>query len=490
MGLVIGIDLGTSSVKVAALEVGGSVLARATRAYPIRSPQAGLAEQDPEEWWTATCTSIRDVLEQLGARRADVRSVGLAGQMHALVALDERGSPVRPAIIWPDTRSQEEQRELAARVGSRRLHELTGLPSTTGILAVSLLWLRRHEPEAFSRTRTLLLPKDYVRLRLTHRVATDRSDASGTLLFDMRQGDWSSEILDAVELDAGLLPPVLGSDVVAGEVTREASRDCGIPAGTPVVVGAADQMAGALAMGVSAPGVGASVIGSGGQLITTVRAPVVDAQQRVQTFCHALPDAWLLMGAVLAAGLSFDWLASLVGSVTHKQLLAEAAAVPAGADGLLFLPYLNGSRTPVADPAARGAFVGLRTSHSRAHLVRAVLEGVAFAMRDGLEVFDELGVTLPTLICSGGGARDPLWRHIQAAVYGRPLLMIAEADHSAYGAALLGAAGAGLISKAEAGLDVVEEIEPDPATVETYDTLFGVYRSLYPALRPVFGRLG
>jgi xylulokinase len=497
--LLLGIDLGTSSVKVVAVDQDGPVVARAAHPYPIETPRPGFAEQDPDSWWRATCACVREVLRVVDGG-GHTAAVGLAGQMHALVPLGSDGAPVRPAIIWPDTRADDECALIAVALGAERLYALTGVPPTTGMLGPSLLWMRRHEPELFARIRQVLLPKDYVRSRLTGEVATDRSDASGTLLFDIRQGTWSAEILNALGIERTMLPPVLAAHALAGEVTQRASDDSGLPVGTPVVVGAGDQMAGALAIGVSAPGLGASVIGSGGQLITTVSEPVVDPEQRVQTFCHAVPDAWLLMGAVLSAGLSFDWIKGVLSNrdeavaSSHETLLAEAATVPPGADGLLFLPLLNGIRTPDVDPHARGSFVGLRLSHSRAHLVRAVLEGVAYAMREALTAFDDLGVDVTSLVGSGGGARHPLWRQIQADVYGRPLSIVSEEDHSGYGAALLAGIGAGRYESVDDArlrhLPITGTVAPDPSNREPYDRLYGLYRTLYPALKPVFAGLG
>jgi xylulokinase len=496
---LLGIDLGTSSVKVVAVDADGHAVARAAHSYPIEMPRPGLAEQEPASWWQATCACVREVHGQLADQGRSVAAVGLSGQMHALVALGANHVPVRTAIIWPDTRSHAECLEIASLVGAERLYSLTGVPSTTGMLAPSLLWMRRHEPGLFAQVRQVLLPKDYVRLRLTGEVATDRSDASGTLLFDMREGAWSEEILGALDIERTLLPPVVAAHSVAGKVTRAASDECGLAIGTPVVTGAGDQMAGALAIGVSSPGLGASVIGSGGQLITTVTEPVVDPERRIQTFCHAVPDAWLLMGAVLSAGLSFDWISGVLRdrdeelASWREHLLDEAMTVPPGAEGLLFLPHLNGMRTPHVDPYACGSFVGLRLSHSRAHLVRAVVEGVAYAMREALTVFDDLGVDIRSLICSGGGARHALWRQVQADVYGRPLSLVAEGDHSAHGAALLAGIGIGRYESFDAGrcrhLPIAGTVAPDPASRETYDHLYDLYRSLYPALESVFAAL-
>lgn len=489
MDLLVGIDLGTSSVKVVATDPPGRPVARAARPYPVRAPAPGFAEQDPDAWWQATRMALAEVLDTRPVRDGTVRAVGLSGQMHGLVAVDGAGEPVRPAIIWPDTRSREACAAIARRAGAERVRQLTGAPVSTGFLAPSLLWLREREPAAFDRVRSVLLPKDYLRLRLTGDRATDPSDASGTLLYDLRTGEWSGEILAALGLDPAVLPPVRASAAVAGAVSPAAAKLTGLPPGVPVVTGAGDQMAGALTLGVTVPGRAAAVIGTGGQLITTVAEPVVDPTGRVQTFAHALPARWLLLGAVLAAGQSLEWLARVTGAAgTVADLVAEAAQVPAGADGLLFLPYLNGVRTPHVDPSARGCFVGLRLSHTRAHLVRAVLEGVAFAMRECLDAVQELAGPV-SVVCSGGGARLAAWCQIQADVYGQPVRVTHGQDHSARGAALLAGEGVGLGPGLAASAPVESTLAPTPATRERYQQLYARYRGLYPALRETFAAL-
>jgi len=485
--LLVGIDLGTSSVKVVATDLEGRPVARASRSYPVHTPAPGFAEQDPHAWWRATCAAVAEVLATGPARGATVRAVGLAGQMHGLVAVDAAGEPVRPAIIWPDTRSQEACAVIARRLGAERVRQLTGVPVSTGFLAPSLLWLREQEPAAFGRVRSVLLPKDYLRLCLTGRHASDPSDASGTLLYELRTGAWSAEMLAALRLDPGLLPPVQGSSAVAGTVDPAASELTGLAAGVPVVTGAGDQMAGAVALGVTVPGQAAAVIGTGGQLITTVAEPVVDPTGRVQTFCHALPQRWLLLGAVLAAGQSLDWLSRVVGAPV-ADLVAEAARVPAGADGLLFLPYLNGVRTPHVDPQARGCFVGLRLSHTRAHLARAVLEGVAFAMRECLDAVQDLAGPV-SVVCSGGGARLAVWRQIQADVYRLPVRVARGTDHSAWGAALLAGQGIGLELDVATAAGPESIVEPGAVACERYQERYTLYRALYPALRGTFAAL-
>lgn len=498
MSQFVGIDLGTSSVKVVVVDSDDRVVASATRTYPIDTPYPGAAEQNPEVWWLRTCACLREVMDADGVDATRIGAIGLCGQMHGLVALDADRTPVRPAIIWPDTRSAPQCEQLDAALAGESLHDTTGVPATTGLLGPSLMWLRDNEPRDHARIDAVILPKDYVRLRLTAELATDPTDASGTLLYDTVAGRWSERVVGAAGLDLAMLPAVRQSHSVAGTVTATAAASTGLPAGTPVVAGAGDQMAGAIAIGVSKPGTTASVIGTGGQLITTATTPLIDSKHRLQTFVHAMPASWLLMGAVLSAALSFDWLAGILhaswsGGAGRNELLAEAARVPAGSDGLIFLPYLNGVRTPHLDPTARGCFVGLGLEHSRGHLVRAVLEGVAYAMRDGLTALEDLGIDVGEIICSGGGARIPLWRQIQADVYRRPVSVVAEGEHSAFGAAIMAGVGGGRFTSLEEAathrLPTVRTTPPSPAAADTYDEIYAAATALYFGLRPTFASL-
>lgn len=488
--LLVGVDLGTSSVKVVATGPEGRPVGSATRPYPILTPAPGHAEQDPATWCQQAAEAVREVLAAAPAG-AVVRAVGVTGQMHGLVAVDQAGVPVRPAVIWPDTRSVAACRQLRDRVGAGRLAAITGAPPATGLLAASLLWLREAEPEAYQRVRTVLAPKDYLRWWLTGEIATDPTDASGTLLLDIAARTWSEEILGELRIDPRLLPPIREPAALAGSVTAPASARTGLPVGTPVVTGAGDLMAGALALGVVGPGTGASILGTGGQLITVAGTARVDPRQRLQTFVHAAPEQWLLLGAVLAAGAALDWLAGVLGSpgADLPALVAEAEKVPPGADGMVFLPYLNGVRTPTVDPHARGCFVGLGLGHGRGHLVRAVLEGVAFAIRDGLEAMRDLGVAPPSLVAAGGGARLPLWNQIQADVYGLPLVIAGDQDHSARGAARLAAAGTGGPDSAAGSYPERVVVSPDPGRQLRYEEMFAHYQALYPALADSFAGL-
>jgi xylulokinase len=462
MEALVGLDVGTTGVKAVAIADDGEVVARAERGYPLATPQPGWCEQDPEDWWNASQAALAD----LGV---EPRAVGLSGQMHGLVALDEHDRVLRPAILWNDQRTGAECEEIEATIGLDRLIELTGNRALTGFTAPKLLWLRRHEPETFAQIRHVLLPKDYVRLRMTGEHAIDVADASGTLLFDVRRREWSGEVLDALELPAEWLPPVHESTEIAG---------------------AGDQAAGALGLGVDRPGPLSVVLGTSGVVFAALPEYRPDPQARLHVFCHAVPGTWHAMGVMLSAAGSLRWLRDAVVGESYDELNQEAARWPAGVEGLLFQPYLAGERTPHADPNARGAFVGLSLRHDRGALVRAVLEGVAYGLRDSLELVRELGVHAEVGRVSGGGARSSLWLRIVASVLGLPLERTAASeDGAAFGAALLGGVASGAFADAAeavaACVRVTDRIEPEPAWEGAYDDGYGRFRELYPALRPL-----
>ncbi|MEX2211899.1 MAG: xylulokinase [Gaiellaceae bacterium] len=455
---MVGLDVGTTGVKALAISETGEVLARAEEAYPLSTPQPGWAEQDPEDWWRAS----ERALARLGVEPA---GIGLSGQMHGLVALDAAGRVLRPAILWNDQRTAPECAEIEERVGLERLVALTGNRALTGFTAPKLLWLRRHEPDVYSRIARVLLPKDYVRLRLTGEFATDVADASGTLLFDVAHRRWSEEVLETLELPAEWLPPALES---------------------PVAASAGDQAAGALGVGVVAPGLLSVVLGTSGVVFAVL--PEFRADARVHAFCHAVPGRWHAMGVMLSAAGSLGWLRDALGA-EYDELLAEAERWPPGTEDLLFAPYLAGERTPHSDPDVRGAFVGLSLRHDRGALVRAVLEGVAFGLRDSLDLLAALGVEPRTARVSGGGARSGLWLRIVASVLGVPLERTAVEEGAAFGAALLGGVAAGVFSDVEeavaACVRVRETVEPDAEWQEAYASALARFRSLYPALKTV-----
>jgi xylulokinase len=456
---LVGLDVGTSGVKALALSRTGAVVARAERGYALSTPRPGWAEQDPEGWWRATEGALAD----LGVRPT---SIGLSGQMHGLVALDAHERVLRPAILWNDGRTGAECVEIEERVGLERLIELTGNRALAGFTAPKLLWLRRHEPEVHARIRHVLLPKDYVRLRLTGERAVDAADASGTLLFDVAQRRWSSEVLDALEVPSAWLPPVHESTEIGA---------------------AGDQAAGAFGVGIDRPGPLSVVLGTSGVVFAALAEYRHDPKARLHAFCHAVPGTWHAMGVMLSAAGSLRWLRDALGGADYAELLAEAERWEPGTEGLLFQPYLAGERTPHADPDARGAFTGLSLRHDRGALVRAVLEGVAYGLRDSLELLRELGVETEVGRVSGGGARSALWLKIVASVLGLPLERTEAEEGAAYGAALLGGVAGGTFADAHeavsACIRVRDRIEPDPDWQARYDEGYARYRRLYPTLR-------
>jgi xylulokinase len=473
MTRLIGLDVGTSSTKGVAIDESGAVLAVAERGHRLSTPRPGWSEQDPDEWWGAAV----GVLEELDASGAS--GIGLSGQMHGLVALDTADRPLRPAILWNDGRTQAQCEEIEARVGLERLVELTGNRALAGFTAPKLLWLAEHEPDVHARIAHVLLPKDYVRLRLTGEHATDVADASGTLLFDVARRRWSEEVIDALGVDAAWLPVVHEAPAVSG-VTH---------GGVPVAAGAGDQAAGALGVGVVAEGGPASVaMGTSGVVFAALDRYAHDPGARVHAFCHAVPDAWHVMGVMLSAAGSLAWLRDAMGA-TYEDLLAGAAGWEPGVEGALFAPYLAGERTPHADPAARGAFTGLSLRHDAGALARAVLEGVAFGLRDALDLVEDLGGRPATGRVSGGGARSELWLSIVASVLDLTLEVTVVDEGAAYGAALLGGVAAGVWDGPREAVDacvrVTRTIEPRPDWVQAYGPVRERFRALYPALRPL-----
>ena len=456
-----GLDVGTTGVKAIAISPAGEVIARAEHEYPLSTPHAGWAEQDPEDWWQAS----QAALAELGWKEGD--PLGFSGQMHGLVALGADDAVLRPAILWNDQRTAADCAEIEERVGLDRLIELTGNRALTGFTAPKLLWLRRHEPDVYARIAHVLLPKDYVRFRLTGERAIDAADASGTLLFDVAGRRWSDEVLELLELPRAWLPDAHESTEIGG---------------------AGDQAAGALGVGIDRPGRLSVVLGTSGVVFAALPAFAADPQARLHSFCHAVPETWHAMGVMLSAAGSLRWLHDVLGA-DYDALLAGAAEWAPGVEGLLFAPYLAGERTPHSDPDARGAFTGLALHHDRGALTRAVLEGVAFGLRDSLELLSELGVERTVARISGGGARSELWLRIVASVLGLPLERTAVEEGAAFGAALLGGVAAGVFATAEdavaACVRVRDTVEPDPAWAGAYEEAYSRYGSLYPALRAV-----
>ncbi len=490
----LGIDVGTGGTRAVVIDPDGRVVASATAEHvPFVSTRTGWAEQDPEDWWRATITVVRKVLSQSSSD--EIKAVGLSGQMHGLVLLDQSDEVLRPAIIWCDQRTDSQCKSLTELVGANRLIELTCNPALTGFTLPKMLWVREWEPEVWRSVRSVLLPKDYVRLKLSGDRATDVADASGTLLFDVKARRWSSEMLSASEIDDRLLPRVYESPEVTGSISSAGAEATGLRAGTPIIAGGGDQAANAVGMGIVRSGAASSTIGTSGVVFASTNKPLLDPKGRVHTFCHAIPDRWHVMGVTQGAGLSLRWFRDQFGAAdgagcnSYDTLTKEASLVSSGSDGLIWTPYLMGERTPHLDPFAKAALVGLTASHTRAHIVRAILEGVAFSLRDAFEIFNEMGVQVEEIRLGGGGARSRLWRQIQADVYGQPVNTVAAEEGAAFGAALLAGVAAGIWSSVDAACDTVvriaDHLEPNAESVKILAQQYERFKQIYPALKPI-----
>ncbi|HCI79445.1 MAG TPA: xylulokinase [Ktedonobacter sp.] len=509
MQTLLGIDLGTTGVKAALFAEDGRVLADAFFDYPLYHPHPGWAEQNPDDWWQATIDAIRLCLSkgaEQGASPSDVRGIGLSGQMHGVVLLDEQHQVLRPCIIWADQRSEKQSQWMTERVGARQLIEHVSNPALTGFTAPKLLWVRDNEPDIFARAHTLLLPKDYIRYRLTGEMAMEISDAAGTCLLDVKHGIWSQDVLKAIELDPSLLPPVVPADAITGHITDEVASLTGLIAGTPVAGGGADNACGAVGNGVVSPGLALVSIGTSGVVLAYADSPQVDTSgpvPRVHTFNHAVPNAWYLMGVTQGAGLSMRWVRDNIGLPEHalerwtgvdayETLAQEAKSVPAGSEGLIFLPYLQGERTPHLDAYARGGWIGLSARHDRRHLIRSVMEGVAFSLRDCFAIIREQGLTIEQMRATGGGAKSPLWRQIIADVLGVELVTTNATEGPAFGAALLAGVAGGVYSSVQEAckqtVRIVERTAPQTSTKAAYDSAYETYQALYPALKPIISK--
>ena len=500
---LIGIDVGTGGSRAVLIDTAGKIVASATVEHkPFASIQTGWAEQDPRDWWRASAAAIRSAITNAAIPAQDIKAVGLSGQMHGAVLLDSNDEVLRPAIIWCDQRSADQCRRLTELVGGARLIELTCNPALTGFTLPKLLWVRDHEPELWQRVRSVLLPKDYVRFRLTGDKATDVADASGMLLLNVAKRRWSNEMLDVAEISADVLPRVFESQEITGSISTEAAEETGLRAGTPVIAGAGDQAAGAVGLGIVRPGMISATIGTSGVVFAATNTPALDPKGRVHTFCHAIPERWHVMGVTQGAGLSLHWFRDQFGVVStdpsdgdpYDSLTAEAARVPPGSDGLLWAPYLMGERTPHLDPDARAALVGLTASHTRAHVVRAILEGVAFSLKDSFEILKELNVPCETIRLGGGGARSELWRQIQADVYGHEVETVAAEEGAAYGVAVLAGVAAGRWTSVDAACDEIvrtrKRVKPEAHAVEVFHRQYRKYVALYPTLRSIFNSEG
>ena len=493
MKFFLGIDVGTSGVKAVLIDEKGRVKDAATMAHPLATPRPGWAEQHPRDWWKSTMGAITQLLRRARVVPSRIAGIGLSGQMHSSVFLDKSNEIIRPALLWCDGRTTEECREITRTVGEKQLSEWVANPALEGFTLPKVLWLRKHEPAAFARLEKVVLAKDYIRYRLTGALASEPSDASATLMYDTAHMRWSEPIMRAMGLDLRLLPEVGASTEVLGTISRQTAKAIGLTEGTPVVGGGADNACGAVGVGLVAPGEAVASWGTSGTVLTPTSEPQVDPAMRAHTFCHVVPNTWYLMGAMLTAGGAFAWckreLAKELASKRNVDLLLnrEAERIAPGAEGVTFLPYLQGERTPHRDASARAAFTGLSLAHTRAHMSRAVIEGICFGLRDSLEILRSLTKSIERVLVTGGGAKSAFVRKMQADVYGLPVVRVNREEGPAFGAALLAAVGVGAFSNlASACQRTLRRLEPeqyDPRIHAAYDAPYARYRALYPALK-------
>jgi xylulokinase len=505
MSIYLGIDIGTSGTKALLCRENGEILATATAEHPSYHPKPGWSEQEPADWWRSTVQSTRQAIGKAGIKPDEIKGIGLSGQMHGSVFLDKAQNVLRRALLWNDQRTAEQCGEIEARAGGRaQLIQLVSNPAFTGFTAPKILWVRQHEPHVYEKTHKILLPKDYIRLCLTGEYATEVSDASGTLLLDVTHRRWCELLLEKLAIDKSLLPACYESEEVTGQLTSQAAEELGIPVNTPVVGGGGDQAAGAVGNGIVKPGIISATLGTSGVVFAHSDQPQTHPEGRVHTMCHAVRGAWHMMGVVLSAGGSLQWFRNQLGQheVDEAQrrgvdpydlILGLAHQVQPGAEGLFFLPYLTGERHPYSDPYARGGWIGLTVRHGREHLARAVIEGATFAMRDCLTIIRGMGVPVEQIRLSGGGARSPFWRQLQADIYGQKVATINAQEGPAYGVALLAMVGTGAYKSVPeacaATIKTTEELSPDEANRKVYDRIYAEYQRLYPALKDEFRRI-
>ena len=505
MSCVMGIDVGTTGTRAIIVRPDGHVVGAATGEHqPMMMLKPGWAEQSPADWWEATVTAVRAALAAANVQGEDIGAIGLSGQMHGVVLLDKTRAVLRPSLIWCDQRSQAQCDWITQKVGADRLIQLVSNPALTGFSAPKMLWVRDNEPEIFERVAHFLLPKDYVRFRLTGEFATEVSDASGTLLLDVTNRRWSKEMLSALGFDSSILPRVYESPEITGEISHETALVTGLKAGTPVVGGGGDQASSAIGNGIVSPGLTSATLGTSGVVFAYTDAPKLDPKGRIHTFCHAVPGKWHVMGVTQGAGLSLRWfrdnfgeseawVARQTGVDPYDLLIQEAEQVPAGSAGVVWLPYLMGERTPLLDAQARGMWFGMTAAHKRGHMIRSILEGVAYSLRDSYEIFRELGIPIEQIRASGGGSRSPFWRQIQADIYGKEVVTLRTSEGSALGAALLAGVAAKNYSSVEESakqaIVVQDRISPQADNVKLYDRQYEVYRNLYPAVRELSHQL-
>lgn len=504
MSYLLGIDIGTSGTKTILIKEDGSISATAFADYQLIYPKPGWAEQNTEDWWVATKKTIKECLRKSRIKPGDIKGIGLSGQMHGSVFLDKNNKVLYPAILWCDQRTYKECDEITKKVGAKKLTKWVCNPALTGFTAPKILWFRKNEPELYDKIAKILLPKDYIRFKLTGEFASEVSDASGTLLFDVKNRKWSDNILSALKIDKKLLPVVFESHIVSGEITDKAADETGLAKGTPVVGGGGDQAAGAVGNGVVKTGIISSTIGTSGVVFAFTDKIKTDEKQRIHSFCHAVPCKWHIMGVMLSAGGSFQWFRNNLADVekdeaakkgidTYEILTKKASLPPVGSEGLIFLPYLMGERTPHADPHARGVFFGISMRHTKGHLIRAIMEGVTYGLRDSLEIIREMDIPIKQIRASGGGARSKLWRQIQADVFNTEIVTINFEEGPAFGVAILAGVGAKVYKNVSEACDsiikVSSRIEPIKENVKIYNDYYPIYKSLYKDLKHEFSNL-
>lgn len=495
MAYYLGIDTSTTSSKALIIDELGKVVAVASAPHTLQTPHPLWSEQDPQEWWQAVSISIKSALEKANISGNQINAVGLTGQMHGLVLMDETGTVLRPAILWNDQRTQSQCDEIHQRIGKETFIQITGNVALTGFTAPKILWVKENEPEIFAKAKHVLLPKDYIRYKLTNQYAMDKADGAGTVLFDLHKRDWSQKLLSALEIPPAWMPRTFEGTEVTGTVSHEAALLTGLKEGTPVVAGGGDQAAGAVGMGAVEPGVVSLTLGTSGVVFATTPAAYIEPAGRLHAFCHAVPGMWHFMGVMLSAAGSLQWYRdTLAPGVDFNDLLKGAENVSAGSEGLIFLPYLSGERTPHPDPLARGAFIGLTLRHTQDHMTRAVLEGVAFGLKDSFALIQNAGLGKITQVrASGGGTKSPLWRQILASVLDVELVTVNSAEGGAYGAALLAGVAGGtwkdVPTACNACIKITGSTSPNPRQVETYAKVYTIYRDLYPVLKNKFAAL-
>lgn len=507
MSHLLGIDIGTSGTRALICDDCGKVIATAGAEHSIFAPKPGWSEQDPLDWWSAVCKATKSVLKKSRLKPGDVTGIGLSGQMHGSVFLDHSGSgtPLRRALLWNDQRTAEQCAEIESKAGGReQLIEMVANPALTGFTAPKILWVRQHEPRVFEKTRHILLPKDYIRFRMTGEYATEVSDASGTLLLDVKNRKWSDRLLELLEIDRALLPSMHESPEVTGTLSRQAAKEMGLREGVPIVGGAGDNAAGAVGNGVVSSGIVFATLGTSGVVFAHSDAPALDPRGRVHTMCHAVPGKWCVFGCMLSAGGSFQWFRNQLGEGEvleakrrkidpYEILIDKAERAPIGAEGLFFLPYLTGERCPYPDPCARGGWIGLTARTNRDMMIRALLEGVTFGMRDALEIIREMSIPVKEVRAGGGGARSQFWQHLQADIYNQPIILTNASEGPAYGAALLAGVGTGAWSSVEqacrAAIKTTKRINPNKKNAATYDRYYATYHKLYGDLKDRFAEI-